>query len=123
MSIVETVRGRACPILCTLAVSLVVLAGCGGSQPPPVETRAEASPAADPSAIEPSGPPSANRFSYQPPGASPSAVLSQRVTSSFDQVWDQAVGSLRDAGFSFSQLDEREGLLVAVYAGEPGDRQ
>lgn len=61
------------------------------------------------------------RLNYSPPKPSNLPTLPERLDADYGLVWDQTIDILRTVGFEFSQLDEREGVILARYQGPPGD--
>jgi len=64
---------------------------------------------------------SAETLRYQRPSGAPGSKLEQSVAAPVAITWDAVQQTLAAAGFTFSELDERTGLIVARYGGEPRD--
>lgn len=61
------------------------------------------------------------RLVYRPPVAGTTNAVPDAVAADYTVVWDQTVDILGTFGFEFTELDEREGLILARYKGPPGD--
>ncbi|MGF1476804.1 MAG: hypothetical protein ACFB6S_14695 [Geminicoccaceae bacterium] len=59
------------------------------------------------------------RLIYSPPARGPGDKLARLVDASSFQVWDNMLETFETLGFEFSMLDERNGVMIAVYSGAP----